>query len=68
MSSRSVFISDFRWRKLDPSLRREVLCALGVRALAVQRYAASVCSDLRARGEHDLAARLLDALEEARES
>ena len=64
MSGRSVFISDRRWRRLDPALRREVLCALGCRALAVQRFACNVCSDLRARGEHALAARLLEALEE----
>lgn len=63
MAGRTVWISERLWRGLDPALRREVLRALGARDLAVQRYGLNVCSDLRARGEHDLAARLLDALD-----
>lgn len=63
MTGRTVWLSDRRWRGLDPALRREVLRVLGARDLAVQRYAACVSGDIRARGEHDLAARLLDALD-----
>ena len=62
MSERSVWISERLWRRWDATLRRDLREALGGRELATQRYVCNVCADLRARGEHDLAARLLEAV------
>lgn len=61
MSTKTVWISDSTWRTLPQSLRKELLSVFQ-RNRYVGRYAANAESDLRAIGEHELAARFLEEL------
>ncbi len=63
MSAKTVWISDAAWRNLEGGLRKDLLGVLK-RGRFVGRYASNAESDLRALGEHELAGRLLDGIEE----
>lgn len=64
MSSRTRRrISDAAFRNLDSGLRRDLLRVLH-RERYVGRYAQDAARDLRALGEHEVAARLLEGLED----
>ena len=56
-----VYISEKRWRGIDPQLRQRLSAVLR-RSEIVGRYVANVASDLRARGEDGLASDLIEAV------
>ena len=66
MTAMTVFISNYIWRRISPEIRRQILRVLS-RSDVVGSFAANVCNDLRARGEHVLAANLLAEIDYLRE-
>ncbi len=65
MSEKTTFVQPAVYQNLLPDLRTRLIAALGGKDMIVDRYAANIVSDLQARGEHRLAAELLEALPDA---
>ncbi len=63
MSARTIYISDSIWRNLPRETRKDLLKVFQ-RDRYVGRYASNAESDLRAIGEHELAGRLLEDLQD----
>lgn len=61
MSTKTIYISDSVWRNLPRDLRKDLL-EVFQRGRYIGRYASNAESDLRAIGEHELAAQLLNDL------
>lgn len=61
MSTKTIYISDSKWRTIDTGLRKDLLKVFQ-RDRYVGRFVANIESDLRAIGEHELAERLSEDL------
>ncbi len=61
MSAKSMFVTEYRWRKMPGSLRNLLMSILS-KAEIVGRYACNVADDLRARGCPEAADDLLEEL------
>ena len=66
MSVFTMFITDYIWRRVSPETRRQILRVLS-RSDVVGEFVGNVCNDLRARGEYELAAELLEEVEYLRD-